>query len=130
MIRILAVFTGLLILFSSIAFAVDPNETPEQADARRARWDKGPRTIDVSNYPAELQEAYKLFLVKCSKCHNIARPINAEFTVEEWERYVKRMIRKPGSDISMGEGKKIFEFLKYYAEQKQKAQSAKDVSGK
>ena len=123
----LASLAGIFILFSNLALALDPNETPKEAEARRERWDRGPRTIDVSNYPAELQETYKkLFLVKCSQCHNIARPVNAEFNIEEWERYVKRMIRKPGSNITLAEGKKIFEFLKYYTEQK----PAKDVSGK
>lgn len=117
----LASLAGIFILFSNLAIAVNPNETPKEAEARRARWDKGPRSIDVSNYPVEFQDTYKkLFIVKCSKCHNIARPINAEFTAEEWERYVKRMMRKPGSNIAPAEGKKIIEFLKYYTEQRAK----------
>lgn len=75
--------------------------------------DKGPETIDVSKYPPELQKTYGLFRTKCSKCHTIARPINTTMSRAEWERYVKRMMHKPNSGISGGEGKRIFEFLVY-----------------
>ncbi len=34
-------------------------------------------------------------------------------TREEWERYVKRMMHKPNSGISAGQGKQIFDFLVY-----------------
>jgi mono/diheme cytochrome c family protein len=73
--------------------------------------DKGPATIDVSAYPAEIQKDYKLFSSKCSKCHTIARPINTLMTRDEWERYVKRMMHKPNSGISDSQGKDIFAFL-------------------
>lgn len=75
--------------------------------------DKGPATVNVSSYPQEQQKAYKLFVDKCSKCHTIARPINTTMTHDEWERYVKRMMHKPNSGISDGQGKTIFEFLAY-----------------
>lgn len=75
--------------------------------------DKGPETIDVSKYPPELQKTYGLFRTKCSKCHTIARPINTTMSRAEWERYVKRMMHKPNSGISGGDGKRIFEFLVY-----------------
>lgn len=73
--------------------------------------DNGPETIDVSKWPAELQKNYGLFRAKCAKCHTIARPINTTMSRAEWERYVKRMIHKPNSGISSGEGKRIFDFL-------------------
>lgn len=75
--------------------------------------DNGPETIDVSKYPAEIQKTYGLFRTKCSKCHTIARPINTTMSRAEWERYVKRMMHKPNSGISSGDGKKIFDFLIY-----------------
>ncbi len=75
--------------------------------------DKGPDKIDVSSYPPEMQKSYKLFAVKCSKCHTIARPINTTMTRPEWERYVKRMMHKPNSGISDKDGKQIFDFLMY-----------------
>ncbi len=86
----------------------------EQVDPRIAAYDKGPATIDVSKYPPDMQARYKVFTARCSKCHTIARAINCEFALdEEWERYVKRMMRKPGSELSPADGKQIFEFLAY-----------------
>ena len=75
--------------------------------------DKGPDKIDVSSYPPDMQNAYKLFSQKCKKCHTIARPINTMMTHDEWERYVKRMMHKPNSGISSSQGKEIFDFLVY-----------------
>jgi len=75
--------------------------------------DKGPDTVDVSAYPAEMQHGYRLFRSKCSKCHTIARPINTTMSREEWERYVKRMMHKPNSGISDKQGKEIFDFIMY-----------------
>jgi cytochrome c5 len=86
----------------------------DQLDPRIAAYDKGPATIDVSKYPADVQARYKVFAAKCTKCHTLARPINSEFALDdEWERYIKRMMRKPGSGIAAAEGKQIFEFLAY-----------------
>ena len=86
----------------------------DAVDPRIAAYDKGPATIDVSKYPPDMQARYKVFTARCSKCHTIARAINCELALdEEWERYVKRMMRKPGSELSPADGKQIFEFLAY-----------------
>src|ERR1019366_10206865 len=62
----------------------------EQKATRPA--DLGPATIDVSNYPSEQQQNYKLFLEKCSRCHTPARPINSKIvTREDWEHFVNLM---------------------------------------
>lgn len=91
-------------------------------DPRIAAYDKGPATIDVSKYPADMQSHYKLFVTRCAKCHTAARAINCDFALdEEWERYVKRMMRKPGSGISPADGKKIFEFVTYDSKIRKKA---------
>lgn len=118
-----AVYLTVFFVMLYPVFCQQKEETPEEAEARRASWDKGPRTIDVSSYPPEMQEYYKVFSKKCSKCHNLARPVNATFKADEWERYIKRMMRKPGSGILSSEAKKIYEFLKYYSEQKEKAKT-------
>lgn len=100
--------------------------------------DFGPDKIDVSKYSAEQQEGYKLMEDKCARCHSPARPLNSQFVdvkpeevealkksnpeifkdklvwqVEAgiWQRYVKRMMAKPGCSMSNEEGKKIFRFL-------------------
>lgn len=91
-------------------------------DPRIAAYDKGPATIDVSTYPADMKAGYKLFATRCSKCHTIARAINSEFVLEdEWERYVKRMMRKPGSGISANDGKIIYDFMAFDSKTRKKA---------
>ena len=82
--------------------------------ARVERFEKGPATVDVSKYPDGIKENYEVFSTKCSQCHKLSRPINSDYAIpEEWSRYIKRMMRKPGSGISTGDGKKIFDFLAY-----------------
>jgi hypothetical protein len=84
--------------------------------ARIAQFDKGPSTIDVSKYPLGIQKDYKIFRQKCTVCHTLARPINSDFVLpDEWSRYVKRMMHKPGSMISGADAKKIYTFLVYDA---------------
>lgn len=92
------------------------DEEWEKMKAKRPLpFDKGPDKIDVSTYPKEMQDIYKnVFKKKCSKCHTIARPINAPFALpEEWKRYIKKMMKKPGSAINPIAGKKIYKFLVY-----------------
>lgn len=97
-------------------------EKEEPIDPRILAYDKGPAKIDVSKYPAAMQNTYKaLFSKKCSACHTIARAINCEFALDdEWERYIKRMMRKSGK-ITADEGKQIFEFLAYDSKIRKKA---------
>ncbi len=93
----------------------------EALDPRIAAYDKGPATIDVSKYPPDMQADYKVFAQKCSQCHTLARPINCDFALpDEWERYVKRMMRKPNSGINSADGKKIYEFLVYDSQTRRK----------
>ncbi len=100
--------------------------------------DFGPATVDVSSYSPEAKEGYKLMLDKCAKCHTPSRPLNSQFVdlkadeiakakasnpemfkdkliwqVEDgiWQRYVKRMMAKPGCNISSDQGKKIWKFI-------------------
>jgi cytochrome c5 len=90
--------------------------------ARVERFEKGPATIDVSKYPQGIQENYEVFSQKCTQCHKLSRPINSDYAVpEEWSRYIKRMMYKPGSGISSAEGKKIFDFLVYDSSIRKKA---------
>ncbi len=100
--------------------------------------DFGPAEVDVSAYPKELRQAYRVFAFKCAACHTIARPINSQFlelTAEEitkaraedpallsdplilkadpdiWRRYVKRMMGKAGCPVKPADGKQIWAFL-------------------
>ena len=103
--------TLILMLTSGLAVRAQDQQA---IDPRIAAYDKGPAKIDVSKYPKDMQDRYKVFSGKCAKCHTLSRPINCEFALEdEWERYVKRMMRKPGSGINAADGKAIYEFLAY-----------------
>ena len=96
------------------ALSADLRGQTPPLDPRIAAYDKGPNKIDVSKYPKDMQDRYKVFSVKCIKCHTLARPVNCEFVLEdEWERYIKRMMNKAGTFISADDGKKIYEFLVY-----------------
>jgi hypothetical protein len=85
-----------------------------ETKARVERFEKGPATVDVSKYPDGIKENYEVFATKCSQCHKLSRPINSDYALpDEWSRYIKRMMHKPGSGISAGDGKKIYDFLVY-----------------
>jgi len=79
--------------------------------------DGGPGTIDVSAYPEPQKKNYDMYSAKCSKCHPLARSINARFSAQDWKRYMKRMIRRPNSGINEEQAANIYEFLKYYSAQ-------------
>jgi len=81
---------------------------------RIARFEQGPATVDVSKYPESIQDDYQVFADKCSQCHKLSRPINSDYALpDEWSRYVKRMMHKPGSGIGRSDARKIYDFLVY-----------------
>ncbi|MFI5362783.1 MAG: hypothetical protein ACHQ49_12495 [Elusimicrobiota bacterium] len=92
--------------------------------------DKGTDTINVSAYPKEQQENYKIFTEKCSKCHTLARPINSNYALpEEWTAYVDKMRHKKRSGIDDDAQKAITSFLIYDSSVRKKdliAQKLKD----
>ncbi len=98
------------------------DEIDAATKARIAQFDKGPATVDVSHYPGPIQADYKVFRQKCTLCHTLARPINSDFALpDEWSRYVKRMMHKPGAMISPTDAKKIYTFLVYDASVRKQA---------
>lgn len=104
----------------SIVLTAQTQDPP--LEPRIEAYDKGPAKIDVSKYPKEMRDRYKVFVEKCGKCHTPARAINCEFVLEdEWERYVKRMMNKSGTFISGDQGKLIYEFLVYDSKTRKKA---------
>jgi hypothetical protein len=112
--RLLCLFaaTALVLTWASAARAED--ELDAATKARIEAFEKGPASIDISKYPEALKENYELFSQKCTQCHKLSRPVNCDYALpDEWSRYVKRMMRKPGSGISTGDAKKIYEFLVY-----------------
>jgi hypothetical protein len=118
--NLIALSLALGTLAASEARAADEN-LDAATKARVERFEKGPATINVSKYPQGIQENYEVFSQKCSQCHKLSRPINSDYALpDEWSRYIKRMMYKPGSGIGAGDGKKIYEFLVYDASVRKK----------
>ncbi len=92
-----------------------PQATPKTYPA-----DKGPNFIDVTTYSPKMQESYELFARKCSRCHTVARPINSDFAPDEWQKYVHKMMRKPGSGLTPKTAEEIIKFLIYDSEHREK----------
>ena len=101
---------GLMVIITLALVRMPP------ATAKTFPADRGLNFIDVSAYPSEMQENYKLFERKCSRCHTLARPINSEFTGEAWRKYVYKMMRKPGSGLTPKTTEPIIKFLIYDSE--------------
>lgn len=75
----------------------------------------GAARLDVSAIPPDVRGAYAVFEMRCSKCHGLARPLNARISsMDHWRSYVRRMRRMPGSGISAEDGAEILRFLEYY----------------
>ncbi len=120
-IKLLPWFLTALLLPAGVARAADEKLDPE-TQARIDRFEKGPATVDVSAYPGPIKADYEVFREKCALCHKLSRPINSDFVLpDEWSRYVKRMMFKPGSNISPLAGKKIYTFLAYDSAVRKKA---------
>ena len=119
-------FTTLLLGVAALALTAGLARAEDQLDAetkaRVDRFEKGPATIDVSKYPDGIKDNYEVFSTKCTQCHKLSRPINSDYaSPDEWSRYVKRMMHKPGSGIDATDGKKIYEFLVYDSSVRKKA---------
>ena len=107
---------GVSAIVVALTVAVSVAQQNPADEARLKKLDTGPKTIDVSQYPADQQRAYKMFQAKCSSCHVIARGIGSEMVVPgDWERYIKRMMYKPNSGISADDGRTLYRFLTYDA---------------
>lgn len=119
--RALFVAATVLALYGASAIRAE-EEMDAATKARIERYEKGPATIDVSKYPQGIKDNYEVFSQKCTQCHKLSRPINCDYALpDEWSRYVKRMMRKPGSGISTAEAKQIWEFLVYDSSVRKKA---------
>lgn len=94
----------------ALLVGLEPGDKPDPRDS-------GPDQIDVSRYPAAQQKNYAVYAAKCSKCHPLARSVNARFSATDWKRYMKRMIRRPNAGISEEQAALVYEFLVYHSAQ-------------
>jgi hypothetical protein len=72
--------------------------------------------LDAAQLPTEVQPDYAVFARRCSKCHQLARPLGSGIHDDGlWADYVDRMRRQPGSGISPADTRPILRFLHYYS---------------
>lgn len=115
-------FTAIALALAWVGAAHAEDALDAATKARIEKFEKGPATIDVSKYPQGIKDNYEVFSQKCTQCHKLSRPVNCDYVLpDEWSRYVKRMMRKPGSGISTSEAKSIYEFLVYDSSVRKKA---------
>lgn len=119
----LSALAGVFLLGSVWSLGAAGEEPIDAATkAKIAQFDKGPSSVDVAAYPPAIQKAYGVFRQRCTLCHTLARPINSDFVLpDEWSRYVKRMMHKPGSNITPENAKTIYTFLVYDSSVRKKA---------
>ncbi len=87
--------------------------------AAKFPYDLGQGTVDVSNYPENIRQDYRVFLAVCSVCHTTARPLNSPYTSRsDWKRFVHRMhikMENRGISLDLTDEKRIVDFLTYDA---------------
>lgn len=88
-----------------------------------------PNSIDVSGYPPDMQARYDLFERRCTRCHELERPLNARVGEGGWGKYVQRMARHPAAGISAQEQREIAIFLEYHAERRRAQAEAPASAG-
>ena len=128
--RRVVLVTSVAGVLAALALSVQVHGQQPPPDPRVAAYDKGSAKIDVSKYPPDMRDRYKLFTAKCGLCHTLARPINSDKVLEdEVDRDVKRMITLSGTFISGNDGQAIVEFLVYDAKTRKKALYDQRVAG-
>ena len=91
-------------------------------------YDLGPATVDVSAYPAERKRDYAVYARACSRCHTLARSINAPYVGRAWwEFYVASMrarARFHGRPLTKQEVRAAIDFLEYDSNERKVARAA------
>lgn len=86
-----------------------------------------PDGLDVATLPEDVRHSYDIFEVRCSRCHSLARPLNADIDDPAyWEDYVRRMRRQPGSGISRADAADILRFLRFYTAERIRREREED----
>ncbi|MDE2223573.1 MAG: hypothetical protein KGK03_10945 [Candidatus Omnitrophica bacterium] len=109
------IFIAVFVLWGAGMLQAQAKIVDKAQEAAIKKAELGPRTIDVSHYPKKIRYIYNnYFTQECVQCHPLSLPINSDYALPvEWEGYIKRMMYKSGSNISMGDAKKITEFMVY-----------------
>ncbi|MFZ4737815.1 MAG: hypothetical protein ACOYM9_17805 [Bradymonadia bacterium] len=71
--------------------------------------------VDLAQYPAETHRGYALLEQRCTRCHELDRPLQANVGQGGWPAYVRRMAKHPAAGISIAEQREIVKFLEAHA---------------
>lgn len=96
-----------------------------------AQFSRGPAkiTVDVSTYPADIQQGYRVFSDKCSECHDVSASLKISRSSAGWAAEVRRMQDMASSHMNDREADAIVRFLVYYDTHKPAPQTAASGAG-
>lgn len=103
---------------------VVPPATELQRQTALYDSDLGPETVDVSSYPVQQRQNYRVYQSACSRCHGLARSINAPLVSRTWWEFYVTSMRARGSlsgrPISREEKEAVLDFLEYDSHERKK----------
>ena len=71
--------------------------------------------VDLAQYPPATHRGYALMEQRCTRCHELDRPLQANVGQGGWPAYVRRMAKHPAAGISVAEQREIVKFLEAHA---------------
>lgn len=101
---------------------------PERRKAALFYSDLGPESVDVTAYPIERQRDYAIYAQVCSRCHTLARSINAPYVNRAWwEFYVMGMRTRAkfhGEPLTKNQVRATIDFLEHDSNERKVARAA------
>lgn len=86
-------------------------------------------SMQIEKYPSSIQKNYALFQEKCSQCHSLGTSLNSDMVLPSyWQKTIKSMQAKPGSNISDKDAQKIYEFLVFDSSERRKKELDDELS--
>ena len=129
----LAPALAFLLLGGGASRAWPKSSSPPEAPAARRKAalfysDLGPDTVDVSAYPRRQRREYKTYVRVCSRCHTLARSINAPYVSRGWwDFYVANMRMRSGrrgETLDARDAAAVLDFLEYDSNERKVARAA------
>jgi mono/diheme cytochrome c family protein len=72
----------------------------------------------AARVPVERQPGFELVEQKCGRCHGMEKALNAAFTADDWDGYLKRKYRRAGAGITIEQTEAIGAFFRAWASQR------------
>ncbi len=110
------------------ARVVVPEVPPERRRAALFDSDLGPDAVDVSAYPARQRRNYAVYARVCSRCHTLARSINAPYATRGWwDFYITNMRMRSGRRgefLDARDARSVLDFLEYDSNERKVSRAA------